>query len=57
MKRKPRKMVLNRETLRDLEDCSLRYVGGGSNPAGGCDSYQDCSIACFVPSVLVSPCE
>jgi hypothetical protein len=56
MKRMPRKLVLSRETLRDLEDHTLRYVGGGSAPAGGCDTYQDCSIACFVPSDIGSPC-
>ena len=59
MKRKPRKLVLSRETLTALEDRSLRLVGGGShfNCSAYCDSYYDCSTACIIPTNIWHACE
>jgi hypothetical protein len=55
MKRKSRKLVLTRETLRALEDRSLRLVGGETGPyskycTDACDTEYDCSTVCIVPT-------
>lgn len=49
MKRKIRKLVLSRETLRVLDDRLLRHVDGGTCPTGACDTDLECSTHCFIP--------
>lgn len=56
MKRKPRKLVLSRETLRTLEDRSLRNVDGGTGPSYACDTDLDCSTHCIVPTYVGYAC-
>lgn len=57
MKRKPRKLALVRETLVSLQDRPLRPVAGGTGFTPGCDTYQDCSIACFIPTDIAHGCQ
>jgi len=59
MKRKPRKLVLSRETLRELEDRALLRVGGAShyNCTAWCDTDRDCSSACLVASDVFHACD
>lgn len=52
MKRKPRKLVLTRETLRTLEDRSLRPVGGGAHETDG----TECSTWCILPTNIWYAC-
>lgn len=58
MNRKTRKLVLNRETLRELEDRSLAQVGGAShyNCTAFCDTNRDCSSICRQPSDVFHAC-
>ena len=70
MKRKPRKLTLNRETLRTLQDQSLRRVAGGDSvnescywmcgTLHGCSNYCDtdyeCSTGCDLPTNLWYAC-
>lgn len=54
MKRKPRKLVLSRETLGSLENRSLRLVGGqtgySKDCTDGCDTVRECSSDCIGPT-------
>jgi hypothetical protein len=61
MKRKPRKLVLTRETLRALETGSLRLAGGGTGPyskycTDACDTHFECSTDCMVPTNVWYAC-
>jgi hypothetical protein len=65
MKRKPRKLVLHRETIRSLEDRSLSGVGGGNSwwvcttyhgCSDQCDTDYECSTGCDTPTNLWYAC-
>ena len=59
MKLKSRKLTLNRETLRTLQEQALRRVAGGGSDFGCsayCDTYMDCSTACLAPTNIHFVC-
>lgn len=46
MNRKIKKLELNRETVRGLEDRSLEAVDGGVSEAGTCPGQNTCNLQC-----------
>lgn len=46
MKKKVRKMSLNRETLRSLDNTNLKNVAGGATDAASCASYPNTCPPC-----------
>ena len=71
MKRKPRKLALNRETLRALADRPLRHVAGGNTytcatyqwqcatfdtHTDWCDTDYECSGGCDLPTNIWYAC-
>jgi|GEM_PF-3359134 len=59
MKKQPKKLTLNRETLRSLKENALVPANGGGSGALGslCEcTYMDCSEQCFQDPSTVVPC-
>jgi len=59
MKKQPKKLTLNRETLRSLKDNALVPANGGGSGAFGslCEcTYQSCSEKCFINPPTAGVC-
>lgn len=61
MRKFPKKLRLNRETLLLLDELVLRPVAGGDTQPGGASgcvcTWSDCSDACFMdPYTRCAPC-
>ena len=55
MNKKIRKMTLNKETLRNLEDNKLSNVQGGASEAGTCPVIS-CQVECTFQTRRCSVC-
>jgi len=60
MKKKTRKLSLNRETLRNLQTGDLRRAAGGTNTSAACEeaTHCDCDTQTGCPDshLLSDPC-